>query len=253
MLIKKTLILLAAIVIAGSTVFAQKSLYSMTVNGALNLSDMDISNLKTKLKAGYNFNATFEYNLPKNFFLQTGIGFSNKGAKVKDHESGMMRGSELATIIQDERIDLNDTYYYASAADGKYNTQYITIPLMGGYRLSVSEKIRMNLSLGPYFGYGIGGKSKTSQVIAARSSFTIPGNGMNESNDFTIAVGRGYDVKSFDILKRFDMGLRGNVGIEYHRFLLNVGYEYGFINQIKEGDGSSYNMNLFVGLGFRVF
>jgi len=253
MIIKKTLTLLAAIVVAGSTMFAQESLYSMTVNGALNLSDMDISNLKTKLKPGYYFNATFEYNLPKNFFLQTGVGFSNKGAKVKDHESGTIKGSELATIIQDDRINPNATYYYASAADGKYNTQYITIPLMGGYRLSVSEKVRMNLSLGPYFGYGIGGKSKVSQMIAVRSALTIPGNGMNELDDFSVTAGQGYDVKSFDILKRFDMGLRGNVGIEYYRFLLNVGYEYGFINQVKEGPGSSYNMNLFVGLGFRVF
>jgi len=220
----------------------------MTANAGINVADMDIQHLKTNPKVGYNFNITLEYNLPKKFFLQTGLEFTNKGAKVKDNESGTALGSKLLEINKYLNIDPNKIYYYASRIDGKFNTQYFTIPLMAGYRLPVSEKVRMNLSLGPYFSFGIGGNTKTSQLIVA----IVPPNEM-EIGDFNGAnIRSDFKQKSFDILKRFDMGLKGNVGIEYSRCLLNIGYEYGFIDQFKGDELSSYNMNFFATVGFRI-
>lgn len=218
-----------------NALFAQDLPFSVTANAGISVSDMDIQHLKTNVKVGYNFNVTLEYNLPKKFFLQTGLEFSSKGAKVDDRE--------LADFNNDGVLDI-------WRIGGKYNTQYLTIPLMAGYRLPLSPGLRMNLSLGPYFGYGIGGKTKLLEVrrMGLTENSSIPPIGENNES-----YNKELYTKSFNILKRFDMGLKGNVGIEYYRCLLNIGYEYGFIDQYKGDKLSSYNMNLFVTLGFRIF
>ncbi|MBK5720550.1 PorT family protein [Dysgonomonas sp. Marseille-P4677] len=229
-MIKKTLTLLIFIFTVNN-VFSQGLPFSMTVNTGINVSDMDIQHLNTNPKIGFAENIGLEYNLSKKLFLQTSFGYTSKGAKVDHTEKG----------------SFNNDYIYFKLVKGKYNTHYLTIPLMAGYRLSVSDKIRMNLSLGPYFSYGIAGKFRIEQALMEMISSTE--DGAQHQFDYS-----GSSGKSFDALNRFDMGLKGNVGIEYYRCLINIGYEYGFINQYKEGsDLSSYNMNLFVGLGFRIF
>jgi len=222
----------------------------MTVNGGINVSDMDIQHIKTNPKIGYNFNVTLEYNLPKRFFLQTGLEFTNKGAKLKDKTVNYMWGSEIIKDLGHGNFAPDEQYMYLRVIEGKYNMQYFTIPLMGGYRLPVSSQLRMNLSLGPYFSFGVGGKYNWKQgqkinKVQYTNEYT------ELENDYPGLI--GFEGKSFDILKRFDMGLKGNVGIEFNRALLNIGYEYGFIDQFKDDNISSYNMNLFVTVGFRIF
>ncbi|MBB4036080.1 hypothetical protein GGR21_001981 [Dysgonomonas hofstadii] len=246
-----TSIIFLFLLLMGGKSFAQGLPFSMTANAGINVSDMDIQHLGTNVKVGYNFNVTLEYNLPKKFFLQTGLEFSSKGAKVKDKESGTMLGKEVLEYFDNSDIDPDKRYYYATEIRGKYNTRYFTIPVMGGYRLAVADKIRMNLSIGPYFSYGVGGNSSLSQVIALATSLeggVILDDPVNRHLMSISTAG-----KSFDMFKRFDMGLKGNVGIEYYRCLLNIGYEYGFIDQFKADGISSYNMNMFVTVGFRLF
>ena len=188
---------------------------------------MDVERLSTDLKFGFRGNVTLEYNLPKSFFLQTGLAFSNKGAKIND---------------KNQSLSANGQTTITTHTKGKYNTNYLTLPLIGGYRLDVSDYIRMNLSLGPYFGYGIGGKTKYTAIS-------------EYSSGDTHSTTEDINMKSFSdgLLRRFDMGLDGNVGIEYQKCLLNVGYEYGFINQFKADNVSSYNMNFYVTLGYRIY
>lgn len=226
----KIFFVVVLILVFGNSIYAQDLPFSITANAGINVSDMDIQHLRTNPKVGYNFNVTFEYNLPKKFFLQTGVELSNKGSKIKDSGVGDINRDQYEEVWQEE---------------GKFNTVYFVVPLMGGYRLPVSDKIRMNLSLGPYFGYGIGGKTRDVFVSVRMPSEETPW-----INNYQTSI---IDTKSFDILRRFDMGIKGNVGIEYYRCLLNIGYEYGFIDQFKVDEISSYNMNLILTLGFRIF
>lgn len=100
---------------------------------------------------------------------------------------------------------------------------YLILPLRGGYRLSVADNVRMNLALGPYFGIGVGGKSSPGDI----------------------------DTFSSDNYKRFDMGLSGNVSVEYRRYLLNIGYDFGFIDYSRSSP-ASYNNNIYLTLGYRI-
>ena len=232
----KIFFVVVLILVFGNSIYAQDLPFSITANAGINVSDMDIQHLRTNPKVGYNFNVTFEYNLPKKFFLQTGIEFTRKGAKVHDEK--------IADFSNDGKTDILIT-------NGKYDTRYLTMPLMGGYRLPLSNKLRMNLSLGPYFGCGVGGKTELYEALLGgyeeKSATAISLDG--DIPNYTIST----HVKSFKILRRFDMGIKGNVGIEYYRCLLNIGYEYGFIDQYKADEISSYNMNLIVTVGFRIF
>lgn len=223
----KQVLFLIPLLLISMGISGQNLPFSMTVNAGLNISDMDIQYLKSNPQAGFKGNVTLEYNLPNKFFLQTGLEYTNKGAKSDN---------KFKLINAEGQTVTNNTL------KEKYDTHYLAIPLMGGYRLDVSDKVRMNLSLGPYFAYGVGGKSK----IYGGLPFSYETNPTQDISSL-------HEVNSFDIFRRFDMGLEGNVGIEYFRYLLNVGYEYGFINQFKKGDLSSYNMNLFVTLGLRIF
>jgi len=230
----KTSLIFLLLLLTGNYALAQDLPFSMTANAGISVSDMDIQHLKTNVKVGYSFNVTLEYNLQKQLFLQTGLEFASKGAKISD--------KELADFNNDGITDIR-------MIGGKYNTRYLTIPIMAGYRLPLANSMRMNLSLGPYFGYGIGGTTNIIEIlhVGFPSGLSLDLPQIDGGYNKTIAA------NSFNILKRFDMGLRGNVGIEYYRCLLNFGYEYGFIDQYKGDEFSSYNMNLFVTLGFRIF
>ncbi|MDL2255285.1 PorT family protein [Parabacteroides sp. OttesenSCG-928-G06] len=251
----KTSLICLFLVLTVNNLTAQDRPFTMTVNAGVNASDMHIKSLDTNLKINYNFSATVEYNLPKNFFLQTGLEFSGKGAKIQDDKSGVIMGEELSEYGDFPGIDPDAAYYHAIETKGKITTQHLTLPLMAGYRLVFSDGVRMNFSLGPYFAYGVGGKTKMDHFFAYRKVYLSDNyNELHPGSEYDSIVLESFLAgNSFDIFKRFDMGLRGNVGVEYQRFLFNVGYEYGLTNQYKDNTYSSRNMNLFATLGFRIF
>ena len=224
----RTAFIIILFILTGSSLHAQDLTFSVTAHAGANLSNMDVQEIKTNPKFGYKAGVSVEFNLPKKLFIQTGVDLTTKGAKRKWTIQGDLNGDGY----------FNDKVSYAE----NINTTYLILPIRAGYRLSVSDIIRMNLSLGPYFGYGIGGKMKSKSEGY-----------MGTSSGETEAFSDEYRINSFSqtALKRFDMGLSGNVGIEYQRLLLNVGYEYGFINHSRT-TLSSYNNNLYLTLGYRI-
>jgi len=231
----KFLSLIICLLIAGY-ISAQNSPFSLTVNTGGNLSDMRIKDANTDSKFGFRGGIGVEMNLSGNFYIQSGLDFAMKGAKSKITATGDVNGDGI----------FGD--YYVS--EDKMNASYLILPVKAGYRLNLTEAVRLNFSLGPYFGYGIGGKYKIKEAFVSGTQGN--NNELQEEGGRTQYQESSGKTFSGEALKRFDMGVAAKVGIEYNRILLDVGYEYGFINYSR-GTSSSYNNSFFFTLGYRIF
>lgn len=106
-------------------------------------------------------------------------------------------------------------YYYkvedkSSASKWSANPHYLNIPIHLGYMLPASKKISLFVNAGPYLSVGLFGKYSMT------------------SNDKNTTVA---DNIFKDILKRFDYGVGGRIGVEYAKHVqLSVGYDWGLKN-----------------------
>ena len=95
-----------------------------------NLNGKDINDDKTenKLKTGFNAGVNAEIPVGIDFYLQPGVLFSTKGAKIED-------------------------------TDNKINLSYVEVPVNFIYKPELGEG-RMILGFGPYAAFAVGGKYK---------------------------------------------------------------------------------------------
>lgn len=209
--------------------FSQDKVFSLGVQGGVDFSNVHIKNVDDmKAKFGYKFGVVGEYKLPDNFFLQGSLNILSKGAKYK--ESG--------------EFDINgDGYIDNGSIKMTWNAVYIELPVLAGYKVSVTDNFAIKFLAGPYFSYGVGGK------ITTKGNYRI---GL-PNGAFVIAEEKEKDnTFSSSTLKRFDMGVLGAVGAEYQRFSFTLGYEYGLLN-ISQGSNSIHNMNAFATIGYTIF
>lgn len=123
--------------------------------------------------------------------------------------------------------------------DGEENisTTYIQIPVLMAYRLNLSERWNMAIKAGPYFAYAVSGKDK--------QSFTY--NGKRYSGNLDIFDSGEMGGKT---AKRFDVGVDVGVDFEYHRFVIGLEYELGFIS-MAPNDGTLKNQALYLTVGYK--
>jgi len=116
--------------------------------------------------------------------------------------------------------------------DLKIDATYLQIPVMAGYKVSVVDGININFLFGPYFAHGIGGKVRDVNIYGRRDR---------------------YDTFGDDgVLKRFDMGFTGGVGIDISKLNFTLGYEFG-ITDNSQGRNSARNRNAFLTVGYYIF
>lgn len=181
------------------------------------------------MTVGFDVGAVVDFNFSRNLFVRTGLDFVMKGAKL-DLYTGKMVGTVAEYNNKYTRVHLN----------------YLQLPLMVGYRTPVSPGVFVYASGGVYGSYGIWASGK----------YRYSTNLIEEKNE-------NIDYDSFDDLqlKKFDFGLVGAIGVEYDRYSVNIGYEYGLLNLNKttnatqpsnftNGD-SWHNMNATCTLGYR--
>lgn len=100
-----------------------------------------------KLKTGFNIGVNAEIPIAPDFYVQPGLLFSTKGTKIKP----------------------------SGSPDVKVNLSYIEIPINLLYKPELSGG-KLLLGVGPYFGFGVGGKYKqgsNEQTIKFKSEVTM--------------------------------------------------------------------------------
>ncbi len=106
----------------------------------------------------------------------------------------------------------------SEVGDIKANAMYLQIPVMVNYKFSIKDAVTLYPSVGLYYGLGIGGKVK----------------------------GEGYNVDTFGktgALKRSDLGMRVSATVEWKKFSLGLGYEFGLMDINKNLDLNDVNFD----------
>ena len=102
--------------------------------------------------------------------------------------------------------------------DAVLNLTYIQIPAVFAYRLNLSDRLNMTIKAGPYAAYALSGRIKQDYSYA----------GLNYNfNDNLYKVNGQSIVKK---AKRMDVGIDIGLDFEFHRFVLGLEYEIGFIS-----------------------
>ena len=148
-------------------------------------------------------------------------------------------GLNMANISQGEadshigyNLGLRRTHFFSSSATGPYynaaallsnkgagtgeyafSLSYLEVPVHYGYKFAVNEKIGAFVEAGPYVAYGLFGANN-----------------------------------AFDVLKRFDVGVGGRVGVNLSKYSLSLGYDMGLLPLSEEGGA---NRNFAISLGYR--
>jgi hypothetical protein len=164
------------------------------------------------------------------FYLQPGVLFTGKGSKIE-----IGRPTENLYIKQTT------------------NPFYIEVPVNLVAKLPFNSESHFFLGAGPYGAIGIAGKAKTDKEVVGFASHYQ--NNIVFSNDdpstFNEEEGTGIGV-----LKRFDYGLNGLIGIEGPKITVSAGYGLG-LAKLQSGSNSGEDNNnkhrvLSFSLGFKL-
>lgn len=158
------------------------------------VNDMDV-------KMGFLVGLTFDYEMENNLYLLTGFDLISKGARKK-----------------------------VLGVKTKTNPLYFQLPVHAGYKLNISDEVRVVFSAGPYFAFGVGGKDKV------KTGKTVV------KNDFFGSEEEGG-------MKRFDLGLGLALGLEFDMYKISLGYDFGLSNISYSSSHKVKNENVYLTLG----
>ena len=175
----------------------------------LNTDNAIAAGYDNKFHAAYNVGVKMVYSIDPHWGASGDLKYSSEGGSLENNAN-----SELV-----------------------YRSNYIRIPLQGIYFFTdFGDKVRPKISLGPSFGFLIGGDTKV------------------KNNDEKVSEG---EVK--DLFKTFDVGLTGAVGanirVSPNTWLnTDVGYYHGLnnINDVSSNSIKNRNIGLNVGLLFGI-
>lgn len=172
------------------------------IRGGLNVAGLSTKAEKGEIvtctgKNGIGYNAGLNVDIPivRSMYIQTGLYWTVKTAKMETSEG---------------RNEYNTS---------KFNPSFIEIPLLASYRYNLSNKIQLQVNLGPYFAYGVAGKDD------------------GDDNLFKDTKDTNYRYPKY--LKPFDAGIKVGTGITINRFFVGISYEKGFSNLAYKEAGSS--------------
>ncbi|MBI1286011.1 MAG: outer membrane beta-barrel protein [Flavobacteriales bacterium] len=220
---KKWKVAVLSLAMVGATASTSMAQLYVGVKGGATLNSFSgkaATGTDKKMAFGYGFGALVNIGFNRTFSLQPEVDFIRKGGKT---------------------VSKNTSDYTQVAAN------YLEVPILAKAQFG-GEKFKGFVVLGPYAGYWIGGKTKSSTL----------GTESNESIKFDNDISDdGYRQN------RIDFGLDGGVGMQYAfgRSMLILDARYGFglsdMNRYKtEPDGykkqSNRSMQLSLGYAFRL-
>lgn len=141
---KKTIVCMLAIAGFATSAYSQTSTVSTELGNTtfgiragvnfqnLNGKDESDRNLKNKMKVGFNIGANAEIPIAQDFYVQPGLLFSTKGAKLEN-------------------------------TDIKVNLSYLEIPINLLYKPVLGDG-KLLLGFGPYLGFAVGGKVDDTDI-----------------------------------------------------------------------------------------
>lgn len=223
----KTLFCISLLIfLFGNDSFAQgNKKISFIIKGGLNISNItgfdDHYAYYGTGKVGFNIGGIAEIPIGRFLYIQSGLQLSLKGSKIED-----------INITEYDRFDYVDATMHA---------YYLQIPAYVAYKYHFDRwNNSLSISAGPYFAYGIGGKTSFSRSSIGDIN-TFGNNGLWNRPDL-------------------GLGIEASFGLGQH-LIFFAGCEFGLTNAIKSSktEGFLYfndkmdtkNSNVYFSIGYR--
>jgi len=187
----------------------------------------------------------------------TGIHFAWRADILYSSEGGQRNGMQaLAGSSFNPQVPAG-TYFYAN-----YNNEsilnYLEIPVMAKYFISLSKSSRLYLDFGPYIGFMLNSKQKTSgsSIVYADKAGTQPVT-VNPLTGQPYAAPFDAETDITDQINKINMGLTGGAGFTqrllFGELVLDVRGAYGLSTiQHNPDNGDNHIGNLLVSLGYSI-
>lgn len=150
----------------------------------LNISTMNLD-WDHSSRIGFNVGAICEYNFTNNFYVGSGLKFTQKGVKWNN----------IVNNINDPNL--------------KSNPGYLEIPVNVGGRYSFNDKFSIFAEVGPYFAFGVCGKYKNdddSRKYFGDEGATVLGV-YAKRFDFGLGFAAGVEYAKFQLRVGYELGL----------------------------------------------
>ena len=180
---------------------------SVTDNG-----NIDDANMLTSFQVGL----LGDIHVTGLLYFQPGLIFTGKGSKIE-----IGRPTENLYVKQTS------------------NPYYIEVPANLVIKLPFNSESHFFLGAGPYGAIGVAGKATTDGNVLGFSSHSE--NSIEFSNDDPSTFGQE-EGTGLGVLKRFDYGVNGIIGIEGKKLILSAGYGLG-LAKLQSGSNSGEDNN----------
>lgn len=212
-MIHRLFVLASLLLISGLSLQAQKA--SVFAKAGLNIANVSINKDGNvdDARGIASFHAGLQADLPitKFFALQPGVFFTGKGTKI---EYGNTSGN---------------TWIRSST-----RPYYVEVPVNAVVKLPLGKASSFFIGAGPYLGVGVGGKNKIEGEILGVNFNRTENIKFSNDDPFTDdEEGSGYGV-----MRRFDYGLNGTIGLQSRFALFSVNYGLG-LAKLQSGTSSS--------------
>lgn len=188
---------------------------SAILRGGVNLANVSVTDNggidDAKMLTSFQVGIIGDLNITSFLALQPGVIFTGKGTKTQSGNEG-------------------DANFYRATS----NPYYVEVPVNLVFKTPTGNS-NFFVGAGPYIAMGIAGKNKVHGKVAG-ISFSSEKN-IDWSNDdpttFNEEEGAG-----FGIMKRFDYGLNGTIGVEASKLVISANYGLG-LAKLQSGSGGS--------------
>lgn len=161
----------------------------------------------TDWKPGWKVGVGTEYRFSSEWFsLKSGLYYTQRGYS---NESSFPGPEGTNSIINYSWKETNN---------------YFQLPVMANFSWALAEDVRLNLAVGPYVGWNMGGRSSTSMSMSGRYGNGY-GGGYGYGYGGAYGYSYGYEPLYENELRAFDWGASVQLGLEVKQWVINVGYE----------------------------
>lgn len=193
---------------------------SAILRGGVNLANVSVTNNggidDAKMLTSFQAGIIGDINITSFLALQPGIVFTAKGSKTQ-------RGKE------------GDAGFFRATS----NPYYVEIPMNLVFKTPTGAS-KFFAGAGPYIAMGIGGKNKVDGKTILGTTYHSE-KSIRWSNDDPTTLNEE-EGSGFGIIKRFDYGLNGTVGIETTKIVVSANYGLG-LAKLQSGSGSGNDNN----------
>jgi len=189
---------------------------------AFSLDSLIFKRLTNRLEVGYNNTARYGSGVSTTYFNGVKIGLTTELA-MKNNFS-LLTGVLYNLVYSDKRQG------YPSATQVNYLAygHFLNVPLMAVYNLPINRNLKMFAFAGPTLNYGLSQiRSTVSTVSTIPSAYT--------------------DLYKSSVLNQLDLQVGIGGGVQFKRYQLKGGYDYGLLN-VNKSAGNLYQKGWYVSL-----